>query len=170
MKTRRFFLILFSVWISMLLFQCAVPRYFWSEDDMQSEETGIPSSEKKLLIASPYTDFKQAVVKKIKLSLSNDSIYVKTIGLSQLDAEKCADYSAVLVINTCIAWGMERKVTAFLKQQKNHGNIIVLITSGDGKWLPNKKGREFDAVASASETDQSETIAEKTLSKIHLFL
>ena len=33
---------------------------------------------------------------------------------------------------TCIAWGLDRHVKAFLERYKDHRHMIVLTTSGDG--------------------------------------
>jgi hypothetical protein len=66
------------------------------------------------------------------------------------------DYAAVVVINSCLAWGLDKDVSHFLDRQNTTANIILLTTSGDGLWLPDKRGRDFDAISGASikECDQ----------------
>jgi hypothetical protein len=149
---------------------CAAPRYFWPQDDVTSYETGDPSWEKSVLIASRSSDFKQAVLKRAVNSFIDEPVFMKIIGVDQLKKEHAEDYSAVVLINTCIAWGMDRRVNKFLNRLEDQSNIIVLTTSGDGEWVPKMKDRNFDAVSAASEEANIDETAEKIVSKVRALL
>jgi len=69
-----------------------------------------------------------------------------------------------------MSWDMDRNVNAFLKRHKEQSNIIVLTTSGDGGWLPKMKGRNFDAISSASQEDKIDGISDEIISKVRLLL
>ena len=80
------------------------------------------------------------------------------------------DYDAVVVISRCIAWGLDPDVRAFLDRHNTCSNIIAVTTSGDGGWLPDMEGREFDAISSASRMVDLDALAEDVLEKINVCL
>ena len=106
----------------------------------------------------------------VKEAFRNEQVYMKFIGIDQLQKEKGEDYSAVVLISTCIAWKIDRHVNGFLDDHQNQSNMIVLTTSGDGDWLPRKDGRNFDAISSASKDDTTSEVAETIVSKVRLLL
>jgi len=164
-----FGLLLLSV--SIMQVSCfSVPHLFWPQKDIQPTELNEPSLGKKVLVDSRSSEFKDAVVKKIGEAFKDEPIYVKFIGLEQLEKEDGANYAAVVLINKCMSWDMDRNVNAFLKRYKEQSNIIVLTTSGDGGWLPKMKGRNFDAISSASQEDKIDEIADEIISKVRLLL
>jgi len=123
--------------------------------------------ETKVLVASQSSDFKNAIIEKLMDSFRKDSIYVKHTGLNELKDESAESYSAIVIINTCIYGSMDSQVDDFLNRYKDNSNIIVLTTSGDGDWLPEKKGREFDAISSASEMTEVGDVVNKIIMEIH---
>ena len=138
----------------------------WPQKDIQPNDLNEPSLEKKVLIASRSSEFKDAVVAKIGENFKDEPIYMKFIGLDQLKKEDGTDYAAVVMINTCMARSMDRHVKGFLKRHKDQSHMIVLTTSGDGGWLPKMKDRNFDAVSSASEKKKVDEVADKVTAKI----
>ena len=58
------------------------------------------------------------------------------------------------------------KLQTFLDREKTATNIIVLTTSGKGAWLPDKGGRDFDAISAASKTTSVDTVARDVMVKI----
>ena len=127
------------------------PQLFWPQKDIDSSSINRPDLDKKVLIASRSSKFKKALVDKIKKDLAADSVYVKCTGLTKFRCDDTARYTAIVLINTCMAWDWDRSIHRFLKGKKNASNVIVVTTSGSGKWMPRKNPSGVDAVASASE-------------------
>ena len=152
--------------VVLLFVGCGAPRYFWPQGDVASYEVGEPSLKVRVLIASRSTDFKDAVVRKITESFQGESVYLKVIGVDGLREEDAGDYAAVVLINACLAWGMGRHVNAFIDGHEDQSRMIVLTTSGDGEWLPKMRGRNFDAVSSASADGSADEVAETIVAKI----
>ena len=50
--------------------------------------------------------------------------------------------------------------------QQTTGNIILLTTSGEGDWLPDKEGYEFDAMSGASVKSNINDVAQDLMIKI----
>jgi hypothetical protein len=134
----------------LLLVGCAVPQHFWPQKDIVGTDEGIIHGEQIVLIASRRSEYKIGLVEELQKQLASVQISHKTIGVKQLDKVDSMDYAAVVVINTCLAWDLDNDVSEFLDRQKTTANIILLTTSGDGLWLPDKRGREFDAISGAS--------------------
>jgi predicted Zn-dependent peptidase len=110
----------------------------------------IIPGQRTILIASRASEYKKQLVEEIQKQLSAANISHITIGVKQLDKVDPTDYAAVIVINTCLAWGLDHEVSTFLDGRKTTSNILLLTTSGDGAWLPDKNGRDFDAISGAS--------------------
>lgn len=148
----------------------SVPHFFWPKKDIETSELNQPSLEKKVLIASRSSKFKNAIIKKLGEAIKNDSVYVKFTGLKKLRDEDYDRYNAIVLINTCMAGGMDPIAKNFLKSQKGKNNIVILTTSGGGDWLPKMKYQSFDAIASASEKDKVDSVANEIINKIRVLL
>ena len=153
--------------LSLILVNCAVPRLIWPQKDINAYNINEPSLKKSILIASRSSEFKDAVVKKIGESFAKKPVYLKFIGLSDLAQEDVSGYSAIVVVNTCIGWGIDRKTKSFLDKTEKQDNIIILTTSGDGDWKPKMENYSFDAVSSASELVKTDEVAEEIISKLN---
>lgn len=154
----------------MVLAGCYAPQYIFRQRDIQPYEMNMPTQPKKILVASRSTEFKDAVVERIKGSFQGKRVYLKFIGIENLKDENGGDYDAVVILNTCMNWTMDRHVEAFLKRHPYQGNMIILTTSGDGDWLPSMKERTFDAVSSASKIDRVDEIAKRILERVQQLL
>lgn len=164
-------LTIFSIILLMsIIFQIScvsVPHMILPQKDIESANLNEPGLDKKILVASRYSDFKQEILEKIKMAFLDKSVYIKFIGLGQIEKENADQYNAVVMINTCMSWDMDRNVHGFLKRYKDHSNMIILTTSGDGNWLPKMKGRNFDAISSASKKAKVDQIVDEIIAKIN---
>jgi len=142
----------------------SVPHLFWPQKDIKTVELNKNSSQ-KVLIASRSSEFKDALVDKIKESFKDKPIYIKFIGLEGLKKEKDEKYNAVVMLNTCLSWDMDRNVKSFLKRHKDQSNMIVLTTSGDGNWKPKMKDQSFDAISAASKKENIDQVADIIITK-----
>lgn len=156
--------------LSLVLGGCFVPRRTWPQGDIQESELHEPALEKKVLVASRSSDFKNEVIAVIRKAFENEPVYMKFIGMDQLDREEGRVYSAVVLISTCIAWQLDPDVNRFLDRNKDMESIIVFTTSGGGDWVPDKKGRQFDAISSASKQADAGAIAGRIVDMIHKLL
>lgn len=160
----RFFLILV---IGLVLpAGCAAPRLFWPQKDIVESDVNATPGQHTVLIASRASDYKKELVAELQTQLSAANVSYRTIGITQLEKIDSTDFAAVVVIATCLAWGLDHEVSAFLDSRKTTGNIILHITSGKGSWLPDKTGRNFDAVSGASVKANAGRVARDLLEKI----
>lgn len=155
-------------WLTLLLFPlgCGAPQRYWPQEDIMGSETAVPVGSRVVLIASRNSDFKKRLVAKLHEQLAAVGLAQKTIGVMELSQVDSTDYAAVVIINTCLAWGFDHDVRTFLDRQKTDENIIVLTTSGNGAWLPDRDGRGFDAISAASEMTSVDTAARNIMAGI----
>lgn len=167
MKMNRHLLYCCSVVVIMFFLSgCAVPRLLWPQKDVTASGTAIPDKRQAVLIASRSSEYKETLVAELHKQLASVNIPQKTIGIDDLREFDSSDYAAIIVINTCLAWGLDHDVETFLKQQKSHSNIILITTSEDGEWLPNKHGRDFDAVSGASTMTNIDAMTRDLMARI----
>lgn len=146
---------------------CTAPQYIWPQSDMDLYEINQRTLDKKILIASRKSDFKNAVVDRIRNAFLEAPVYIKIIGIETLKAEDANQYSAVIIINTCMSLVIDRKVEAFLDRYGDLDSVIVLTTSMGGNIQPDMEGRQIDAVSCASAKEQINSIADEIISKIN---
>lgn len=156
--------------LSLVLVNCAVPRLIWPQKDINAYNINEPSLQKSILVASRSSEFKDAVVKKIGESFTEKAVYLKVIGLNDLAQQDVSGYTAIVIVNTCIGWGIDRKTKTFLDKTEKQDNVIILTTSGDGDWKPKMENYSFDAVSSASELVKTDEVAEEIISKLNALL
>lgn len=163
---------LFTSILALVLLQsgCAVPHKIMPHKDVTAREVNDPSLDKRVLLASRSSEFKDEIVQRIEDAFHNENVYVKIIGLDELALEDSNEYSAVVLINESMAWGKDPKVKAFLKQHEETGHVIVLTTSNSGGWLPNKKEHDFDAISSASKSTDVDAVANEIADKVRVLL
>jgi hypothetical protein len=149
---------------------CSVGRRLVPQSDIEPYEIGEKDFEKKVLVASRDSDFKIEVARRIGASLDSEGIYVKFIGLDQIDDADVSVYGAIVLMTTCISWGMDPATQSFLEKHGELSNIIVLITSGGGDWKPDMKDGRFDAITSASVIEDAARVAGEILARIRALL
>ncbi|MBW2220720.1 MAG: hypothetical protein JRF40_14720, partial [Deltaproteobacteria bacterium] len=111
-------------------------------------------------------EFKIAIIKKIEDAFLEKAVYIKIIGVEGLKNEDAKQYSAVLIINTGMAWEIDRKVEAFLDNYGELDSVIVLTTCISGDMSPDMEGRQIDAISSASAEEQINPVADEIISKL----
>jgi len=151
--------------VCLPLFGCAVPQLLPQKDLPPTERIG-PTGGRVVLVASRSSEFKRTLVEKLVEAVVSSGMAQKTVGVGDLKEIDPSGYDVIVVISTCLAWGLDRDVQTFLNRQEKHANIILVTTSGDGGWLPDRNGREFDAVSSASKMTAVDAVVRDVLTRI----
>jgi hypothetical protein len=154
----------------LLFFSCTVPQYIWPQKDINAEDINQSALKKKLLIVSRDSEFKNAIVQRIKEAFKDKEVYIKIIGINRLENEDPNDYSATLILNTAMGWRIDKKVESFLKKYGKVRTIIVITTSAGGDILPDLKGRNIDAISTASVIDKTDEVADLVKNKLNSIL
>ena len=132
---------------------------------LETKESGIAGSIKpKVLIASQNTKFKAAVVSEIRDTLVKNSCYIKTIDVNKLRTESMDQYSAIVIINKCMAGRPDPRVESFIIDVRKKNKIVLLTTGIMDSWKP--ESPEIDAMTSASTLSESSRIAQTIVGKV----
>lgn len=146
---------------------CAVPRVLWPQEDLPSSQSMGKPGGPTVIVASRNSAFKKALVKELSQTMQSMGVTQRTIGVSGLENIDASQYDAVVVISSCIAWGLEREVQLFLERQNKNSNIILVTTSGEGGWLPNNIDHDIDAISSASTLTTVDAVTRDVIAQIN---
>ena len=148
----------------MLICMCLVV-YGCASQPVATVESGIPAAgDKKVLVATQKSKFKQAVVTEIYDELAQNAIYIKLIDVKGLKNQSTAEFSAIVILNRCMAGRPDPRVESFIDGEPQKNKIIVLTTGIGDSWTP--EVRDVDAMTSASVMDQSDQIARSIVERI----
>ncbi|MER3374672.1 MAG: hypothetical protein RIM83_08565 [Allomuricauda sp.] len=105
----------------------------YSMDTVETYSVYSQTLDKRLLIATQGSTFKDSLVQNVVRYYENDSVFVKVIDVSELQGIDPADFNATLILHTWEYGRPPEAVDAFVNANKNHlEKIIVLTTSGEG--------------------------------------
>lgn len=125
---------------------------------------------KKVLMAIQESQFKKAVILKVKEFFQEDGYFVKTISLKGLSGESTDNYQAIVIVNTCWAWRLNSHVRKFLKSfpEDERKKIVLFTTANSKSWRPKVTG--VDAITSASRMSEVEHIANSIINRVRILL
>ena len=153
--------------MALIAVSCAMPRAFWPQKDVSRAQISAADRSPVVLMASRSSAFKEALVKKLSADLASQDIGVKIVGIGDLKDIRAEDYDAVVLINTCLAWGLDNEVQAFVDRYPRNNRMIVVTTSGEGVWLPQKEDSAYDAISSASNLTHVDAVAREVTLRLH---
>ena len=148
----------FLILISLVVWGCA------SQPVATVESGPAAASNKKVLLATQNSKFKRAVVSEIHDELNQNSVYLKIIDVRLLKNQSIAEFSAVVIINKCMAGRPDPRVESFIDSEPQKNKIIVLTTGISESWKPDAPG--VDAMTSASVLDKSDQVAKSIANRV----
>lgn len=142
-------------------------QYRYSMGDIQPYDVNSPSMEKKLLIATQGSDFKDSITNAVVNHYKMDSIYIKIIDVSDLSQIDPEDFNAIFIAHTWENWKPPTEVKAFIERTKNDSKkIVVLTTSGEGSY----KMEDVDALTGESIIEDVPDFAQDILERLNPLL
>lgn len=135
MKVKRYKVV---VWILIMVVALFFLLALWyknnySMDTVEAHSVYSPTFDKRLLIATQGSTFKDSLVQNLVRYYENDSVFIKIIDISDLPRIDHSDFNAVCLLHTWEYGKPPEAVDAFVNANKNHlKKIIVLTTSGEG--------------------------------------
>lgn len=134
----------------LLLVWLAWYRFRYSMDLAESFEVNTPDLDRRILIATQGSEYKNAVVAGVVEQLESPPTYIKVIDVSDLPSVDEAEWTAILVMHTWESAGPPTDAKVFLERSTELDKVVVLSTSGDG----DRTMEGIDAIASASQIDE----------------
>lgn len=145
---------------------CAIPRLIWPQSDMASSRAGSTTNEQTVLLASRSSKFKKVLVEKLTRAVTAENMAVEIVGIENLKTYDAESYAGVVVISTCLAWGVDPLVRKFVERHPGYKRIVLVITSDSG-WLPQKTDFDVDAMTSASLLSDADVVSRSVMARLH---
>jgi hypothetical protein len=103
-------------------------------------EVNSPDAKHKVLIASQGSRFKNMLVSGLVDRIKDTPTYIRVIDVTSLSEVSEADWNAVVLIHTTQGGRMQPDAREYLGRAKELDKVILVSTSGSGKW----RTEEFD--------------------------
>jgi hypothetical protein len=142
----------------------------WPQKKLTPAEYGDTSAAGKVLIAGKGSDYRNTVISELKDKLLKDSLYVRVIDLDEIYSQAPEKWSAILLINRCVAWSYDSRVLKYLKENPVSNKVIIFTTSADPEGcIPSRKKNRMPKVDTYSSASQPEMIS-KTVDRLYKLL
>ena len=149
--------ILFAVWY----------KYQYSMDTAKSFEVNTSMLDRKLIIATQGSEFKNEITKNIVEFYKPDSIYIKVVDISSLSEIDPQNWNALVIMHTWENWKPPIDVKAFIdRTQAFQNKIVVLTTSGQGSF----KMKGIDAITGESKLENIASYTHLIIERLHPLL
>lgn len=143
-------------------------RDVYSQKVAESFDINSPELDTRVLIATQGSSFKNALVSRITEVLGKKSVYINVIDVSALPEINEDDWQALVLITACQSDEMPAEVNAYLANTRALDRLVLLVTSGSGKWRP--EGVRLDSISSASTKAQVGPLATEILRRLETLL
>ena len=154
---------------SCFLMICFLTFFGCTLKTVDTIETGDKTALKsKVLIATQNSQFKGEVLSEIKKALGEDVSYIKVVDVKRLPNESVDQYSALVILNSCMAGRPDPRVESFIDDIPNKGKLVVLTTGRLDSWKPDSP--EVDAITSASNMSETDAVAREIADKVRVII
>lgn len=166
MKTLKITLIVISSIVVVLLVAFGIYLLMNRQGVIEPFEVNSPALGQKVLIASQGSDFKNAVVESLTQYLREKPVYVNVIDVTALAKVIEDEWDAVVLIHTTERWKLQPDVKAYLDRSEDLSKVVLLTTSGSGRW----KTKDFnvDVITSASKMSEINSVLKKIISRLNV--
>ena len=148
-----------------LLMTCLMISFGCSLKTVNTLETGDERATKsKVLIVTQKSRFKAEVVSEIKKALGQNVLYTKVVDVKWLPNESVEDYSAIVILNRCLAGRPDPRVEIFIDNLQDKNKLVLLTTGRLNSWKP--ESPEVDAITSASTMSDTGAVARIIADKV----
>ncbi|SFR66583.1 hypothetical protein [Maribacter stanieri] len=166
---KRFKKILFRILAVMVAFFLFLVwyQYKYSMDVVTPYNINSPTLDKKLLIATQGSDFKDKVTSDIVDHFKSDSVYIEVVDVESLNDIDPNNFNALVIIHTWENWKPPLSVQSFIDKYGNESNkIIVFTTSGDG----DNTMEGVDAIAGESKLSEAPLFINRIIDRLNKLL
>ena len=125
-------------------------RYTYSMDYVTTYEVNSSSLEKRILIATQGSEYKNELVKSIIDSLQSAGVYIRVIDISRLEENYEDRWNAIVLLHTWEYSQPPESIDAFFANNPDQNKMIIVTTSGSGE----EKMMGVDALTGASVKDE----------------
>lgn len=143
----------------------------FAEGKVDTQEIGTLNLERKILIATESTNFKDSLLRVLLEKINDGNTYINVIShmhgeLVDIDPR---DYGAVLIINSGQRAIVRPWISEWLNSVSAYDDNIILLTTHVTEWTPDVNVDSITSV-SISQPEVYEEFADKLVNKINALL
>ena len=154
---------------SCILMICLMTPFGCTLKTVDTMETGDKTTAKsKVLIVTQKSRFKGEVVSEIKKKLAENVFYIKVVDVKWLPNESVDQYSAIVILNQCMAGRPDPRVEIFIDNIQPKNKLVLLTTGRLDSWKP--ESPEVDAITSASTLSKTGVVARTIADKVMVII
>jgi hypothetical protein len=152
MKVLKIFLIVIGAIVVILVVLFGIYLLINRQGVVEPYAVGNPALEKRVLVASQGSDFKNAVVESLTTYLEKKQVYVKVIDVTSLANVNEDEWDALVFVHTTEQWKLWPDVDTYLARAHDLNKVILVTTSGSGDWKTDKY--DVESITSASRMEE----------------
>ena len=154
---------------SCILVVCIMTSFGCTLKSVDTMEIGDKTTAKsKVLIVSQKSRFKGEVVSEIKKALAENVFYIKVVDIKWLPSESVDRYSAIVILNQCMAGRPDPRVEIFIDNIQAKNKLVLLTTGRLDSWKP--ESPQVDAMTSASTMSETGVVARTIADKVMVII
>jgi len=155
-------------WNGLLFFFVTALIFTACSKNIRETTLENPDASFRLIIAADSSDFKDSIRDRVMNNYKNVS-HIDVVNLDKLDGIDYDAYDAVLIMDSCMAWGgFNNEVKNYINSLPDNRKVVVFFTAGNPEWKYNYKG--VDAITAASLPAKEADVANQLIQKIDLLL
>lgn len=165
-RFKKILLIMLGFMVAFFLFLMWY-QYNYSMDVVAPYTINSPTLEKKVLIATQGSEFKNKVTGGIVDYFKADSVYIEVVDITSLPTIDPRKYNALVIIHTWENWKPPITVQTFIEKYPEFSNkIVVLTTSGEGSY----KMEGVDAITGESKLADAPLFVDTIIERLNKIL
>lgn len=155
-------------WNGLLFFLVTALIFTACSKNIRETTLENPDASFRLIIAGDSSDFKDSIRDRVMNNYKN-VCHIDVVNLDKLEGIDYDEYDAVLIMDSCMAWGgFNKEVKNYINSLPDNRKVVVFFTAGNPEWKYNYKG--VDAITSASLPAKEADVTNQLIQKIDLLL
>ena len=167
LKSGHKILLIITLLIGLVLLLLYWYKQTNSVETTHSYEVNSPTLDRKLLIATQGSPFKDSVTAVVSKHYKSAPIFVKVIDVAALANTNAADFDAILLIYRWEARAPPETVQSFMEKNSKLKNKIVILTTS---WNGLEKEKNVDAITGASIVNDVPIFTHKIIKRLDQLL
>jgi hypothetical protein len=128
----------------------------------------VYGGEKRVLIASQSSDFKNSIVKLLQEEMKDSGIQFTVEDVSALGKVKEGEWHAIVIVHAVKMGKINKRVKRYLDSVDDFSKVIVLTTYGNRDPVPHMYG--IDSISAASKKEQVQTLTSYLKNRLQAIL
>jgi hypothetical protein len=124
----------------------------------------VPEPQRKVLIATRNTPFKNALVDELLADLAGEPWSIKVADITDLVVESADDYDVIVMVDRLWGGKISSIGSDFVNGLADKGKLVLVVTAHSPDWRP--EAQDIDAVTAPSTVSSAAAVAADVAARI----